>query len=150
MDQSLITDEVRSHIGRTTDLRPVVVTPEAIARATAVYGGVVPLEGMAPGFVLMNLSPEGQSLLRLPDLMPASLLVSNEFALERPLQVGETLQARSRIADISERLGGQFGHALYVRTDVEFFDDEGALVGRSASTLMHYDPAGGRQREGEQ
>ena len=147
-DQSLITDEVRSHIGRTTDLRPVVVTVEAVARAVGVYGGEVPQEGIAPGFVLINLAPEGQSL-RLPDLMPASLLISNEFALERPLQVGEALQARSRIADISERLGGQFGHALYVRTDIEFFDHEGALVGRSASTMMHYDPAGGRQREGE-
>ena len=147
-DQSLITDEVRSHIGRTTDLRPVVVTTEAVARAAGVYGGEVPQEGIAPGFVLMNLTPEGQSL-RLPDLMPASLLVSNEFALERPLQVGEELQGRSRIADISERLGGQFGHALYVRIDVEFFDHAGSLVGRSASTMMHYDPAGGRQREGE-
>jgi len=147
-DQSLITDEVRSHIGRTTDLRPVVVTTVAVARAVGVYGGEVPQEGIAPGFVLMNLAPEGQSL-HLPNLMPASLLISNEFALERPLQVGEELQARSRIADISERLGGQFGHALYVRTDVEFFDRQGARVGRSASTMMHYDPAGGRQREGE-
>jgi hypothetical protein len=145
-DQSLITDEVRSHIGRTTELRPVVVTIEAIARAAGVYSGDVPQEGIAPGFVLMNLSPEGQSL-QLPKLMPASLLVSNEFSLERPLQVGEELQARSRIADISERLGGQFGHALYVRTDVEFFDGGGALVGRAANTMMHYDPAG-RQQEG--
>jgi hypothetical protein len=148
-EQSLITDEVRSHIGRTTDLRPVVVTTEAVARAAGVYGGAVPQEGIAPGFVLMNLGPEGQSL-RLPDLMPASLLVSNEFALERPLTMGEELQARSRIADISERLGGQFGHGIYVRTDVEFFDAGGALVGRSASTLMYYDPAGGRQRDGGQ
>ena len=146
-DESLITDEVRSHIGRTTGLSPVVVTTEAVARAVSVYGGEVSQDGIAPGFVLMNLAPEGQAL-RFPNLMPASLLVSNEFALVRPLQIGEELQARSRIADISERLGGQFGHALYIRTDIEFFDDEGVLVGRSASSMMHYDPEGGRP-EGE-
>lgn len=147
-DHSLLTDAVRSHIGRTTELRPVIVTAEVVARAAAVYGGEVSEDGLAPGVVLMNLAPGGESL-RLPNLMPASLLVSNEFVLERPLRVGEGLQARSCLADISERVGGQFGQALYVRTDIEFFDGEGALVGRCASIQMLYDPAGGRQREGE-
>ncbi len=146
-EQSLINDEIRSHLGRTSEFRPVEVTREAVARAVSLYGGEVPQDGIVPGVVLMNLAPEGQPL-RIPDLMPAALLISNEFALERPIQLGEKLRTRARIADISERLGGQFGHALYVRTDVEFFDDDGTLVGRSSSTMMHYDPSGGQKRDG--
>lgn len=147
-DRSLITDEVRSYVGRTTELRPVTVSPEAVARAAEVCGTEVDGD-RAPGFVLMSLVPEGQAL-RIPLSLPTSILISNEFALERPLRVGEQLQARSRIADVSERLGGQFGHGVYVRSDVEFFDLDGVLVGRSASTLMYYDPAGAQRIGGQE
>ncbi len=149
-DQSLLTDEVRALIGLATELRPVTITEEAVRRAYAAYEGQPPAEFTpgqpVPGFVMMSLQTDGDSL-PVPDILPTSLLVSNEFAIERPLRLGEQLQARSRIADISERLGGQFGHGLYVRTEVEVFDPENALVGRSASTLMYYDPAGAKSRD---
>jgi hypothetical protein len=133
-----------------------LLTPElqAVARSRAVYGGD---EGRTlndgdpvPGYVLMSLSPGSDAggddgELRVPDPLPKSLLVSNEFAIERPIRLGEVLQARSRIADISERLGGQFGHGIYVRTDVEFTGADGALAGRTSNTLMYYDPAGRRE-----
>ena len=151
-EESLMTDEVRSLIGLATELRPVTITEEAVRRAYAAYEGDAPevfaAGQLVPGFVLMSLQPDGDSL-RVPDILPTSLLVSNEFMIERPLRLGEQLQARSRIADISERLGGQFGHALYVRTEVELLGPDHDLVGRSASTLMYYDPAGAKSRDGE-
>ena len=54
-----------------------------------VYGGEVPaLEPgkMVPGFVLTSLMPEGENI-RIPNLLPKSVLVSNEFAIERPLRL---------------------------------------------------------------
>jgi len=147
-DQSLLTDEIRALVGRATEPREAVVTEEAVRRAVGVYGGDVPaLEegGIVPGFVLTGLMPEGDNI-RIPNLLPKSVLVSNEFAIARPLVLGERLMARSRIADISERLGGQFGHGLYVRSEQEFRGPDGEVVGRTASTLMHYDPAGAEGR----
>jgi hypothetical protein len=149
-DQSLLTDEIRAYIGRATEPVPVTVTQEAVFRAIEAYEGRherVMAPGMpVPGFVLLNILPGGDDI-RLPDPLPKSLLVSNEFAVERPIVLGEELMARSRVADISERLGGQFGHGIYVRTEVEFTGSDGEVAGRAASTLMYYDPAGARRRE---
>jgi len=147
-DQSLLTDEIRALVGQATESREAIVSEEAVRRAVGVYGGDVPSlkeGGIVPGFVLTGLMPEGDNI-RIPNLLPKSVLVSNEFAIERPLVLGERLMARSRIADISERLGGQFGHGLYVRSEQEFRGLDGEVVGRTASTLMHYDPAGAEER----
>lgn len=150
-DHSLITDEIRAYIGRASPPQAVTVTAEAVNRAMDAYQGprerpLVPGQPV-PGFVLLNALPGGDDI-RLPDPLPKSLLVSNEFAIERPILLGETLTARARVADISERLGGQFGHGIYVRTEVEFIGADGALAGRTASTLMYYDPAGRRDAGG--
>jgi hypothetical protein len=149
-DQSLLSDEIRGYVGRTSDPQQVAVTDDAVRRAVQAYQGDaarLPGPGQpAPGFVLLNLLPGGDDI-RLPDPLPKSLLVSNEFSLERPILVGEVLTAQARVADISERLGGQFGHGIYVRTEVEFTGADGAPAGRTASTLMYYDPAG-RRAEG--
>jgi len=149
-DQSLLTDEIRAYIGRTAAAQSVTVTAEAVRRAVQAYEGHpdhIPGDGEpAPGFVLLNLLPGGDDI-RLPDPLPKSLLVSNEFSLERPVRLGEVLSAQARVADISERLGGQFGHGIYVRTEVEFTGADGSVAGRTASTLMYYDPAGARRDE---
>ena len=149
-EQSLLTDEIRSHIGRTSEPRSARVTDEAVHRALEAWGGdrerhLQPGD-VVPGYVLVGLAPEGEAV-RLATLLPKSLLVSNEFSIERPILFGEELTAQSRVADISERLGGQFGHGLYVRTDMEFRDSTGALVAKTVSTLMYYDPAGARREE---
>jgi acyl-CoA thioesterase FadM len=85
--------------------------------------------------------------VRVPDLMPNSVLISNEWEFRRPLRVGDALTARSRLADISERFGGQFGYGLYIRTEVELRDMTGELVARTATTLMQYDAANARTDE---
>jgi hypothetical protein len=150
-DHSLITDDLRAFVGREGEPRRVTVTEEAVLRAAEASGGAASSAFApgrpVPGFVLMNLLPGGDEM-RVPDPLPKSLLVSNEFSIERPILLGEVLEARARVADISERLGGQFGHGIYVRTEVEFAGADGQVAGRTASTLMYYDPAGAR-REGE-
>lgn len=149
-EHSLLSDELRAHIGRSNEPRTAVVTIEAVHRAMGVYGGDVtrPFNqgDVVPGYVVVGLVSDGEGF-RIPVPLPKSLLVSNEFAIERPIRLGETIVAQSRVADISERLGGQFGHGIYVRTDMEFRDPQGTLIGRTSNTLMHYDPAGARREE---
>ncbi len=149
-DQSLISDELRSYEGRRGPERPVSVTDDVVERALGVFGSGGSRsfrEGeVVPGFTLMSLSPDGEVAdLRIPEPMPQALMVSNEFSLERPLRMGEELTAQSCVADISERLGGRFGHSIYVRRDLEFRDAAGILVGRTASTLIYYRTEGSGQ-----
>lgn len=146
MAEPLLTDELRVYIGRTGPVVTVYVSAGVVERACDVFRGT--REGLAlergapvPGFVLAALESDVPRV-DVPDPLPKSLLVSNEWHFERPLRLGEALRAQARVADITERLGGRFGQALYVRTEVEFSDDSGALVARSSMTLMHYDPAG--------
>jgi hypothetical protein len=144
--ESLLTDELRGFIGRSGPVVTVYVSAGAVQRAADVFRGT--REGLrlepgapVPGFVLAALESDVPRI-DLPDPLPKSLLVSNEWHFERPLRLGEALRAQARVADITERLGGRFGQALYVRTEVEFRDDADALVARSSMTLMHYDPSG--------
>jgi hypothetical protein len=150
-EESLLTDDVRALIGTATESVPVRVTAAAVRRAGEVYFGVpgtVPADGEpVPGVVIAGLEVTGR--LDLPDLLPNSVLISNEWQFERPLRMGEELQARTRLADISERLGGRFGYSLSIRTDVEFADATGAVIARTSSTLMQYDPKNARD-EGEE
>ncbi len=144
--ESLLTDELRSFIGRTGPEVTVYVSAGAVERAADVFRGsreglVLAQGAPVPGFVLAALESDVPRL-SIPDPLPKSLLVSNEWHFERPLRLGEALRAQAKVADITERLGGRFGQALYVRTEVEFRDDTGALVARSSMTLMHYDPSG--------
>lgn len=96
-----------------------------------------------PGFTVVALDPD-LDRLEIPDLMPDSLLISDEWSFERPLRMGDELTLESRIADISERLGGRFGYSLYARMEVVMRDHEGNVVCRSGRTMMYYDAANAR------
>ncbi len=141
-EQSLLTEDVRALIGRTSEATEVEVSRNAVRRAMDLYLGHHERELVAgrpvPGFVLAALQTDGDPL-PLPDVMPNSLLVSNEMSFERQLLLGERLTVQSRIADVSERFGGKFGYSLYFRTDNEFRDASGALVAKTAQTMMYYD-----------
>lgn len=142
-EESLLTPEVRAFIGRVAVPGAARVTPRALFRAAETYYGrpwePVPAEGEpVPGIVIAALETEGSSLA-VPDVMPNSLLISNEWQFERPLRMGEELQVQSRLADITERLGGRFGYSLYFRTEIEFRDATGEVVARSVNTMMQYD-----------
>jgi hypothetical protein len=152
MDASLLTDELKSLIGRGGDPVEVLVTPTAVRRAREVFegapGGALSAGDAVEGFVIAGLeTSSGQP--RTPDVMPNSVLISNEWEFQRPLRVGDRLSARARLADISERFGGQFGYSLYFRTEVELTDAEGATVARTATTLMQYDARNARREPQE-
>lgn len=143
-EASVLTPEVLELVGRRSAPVEVTISTRSVRRAMDLYLGHHDLpidEGKpVPGYVLLALQPESEGV-RVPDLLPSSLLVSNEFGLERPLTLGETLVATSTLAALNERFGGRFGYSVNARSEVEFRDSSGALVATMASTLMYYDPA---------
>lgn len=147
-DESLLTDDVRSLIGRTSEAMAVSITPVSVRRAREVYlgqPGLLPAEGDEVEGIAITALETSSGQLHLPDVMPNSVLISNEWEFLRPLRAGDQLLAQSRLADISERFGGQFGYSLYFRTDVEFRDSRGELVARTSTTLMQYDASNARE-----
>jgi hypothetical protein len=139
---SKLTPEVLALVGQTGPRTAVTVTPRLVRRAMDVFATdprPLPAEGGAvPAYVVEVLGSEAEGVA-LPTLMPNDLLISNEVVLERPLRLGESVFVQTRLADISERLGGRFGQSLYLRSDVEVTDADGAIVARSVRTMMQYD-----------
>ena len=139
-ESSLLTDEVRARVGTAGPAVSVAITLRAVERTMDVYLGhhrrAFEPGAIVPGYVLVALQAEVDNI-SFPDLLPNSVLVSNEFSLERPLRLGEELTLQSRLADVTERLGGRFGYGLYVRTETEYRDPAGAVIARMAQTLMY-------------
>ncbi len=150
-EESLLTPEVRAAVGRTSEPVKVVVTERAVERALETYG--MPPRKLAPGdpvpgIVTVALEADVRSV-SAPEVLPKSLLISNELSFERPLRLGEELSVQQRIADISERLGGRFGYSIYVRTETEYRDANGEVVARTGTTMMQYDTEGEENEEAE-
>ncbi len=151
-DQSLITDAVRALVGRRAVLEPQTVTRRAVQKAMDLYlghqRGAPEVGEPAPGFVLAALEL-GNDVEEFPQLLPNSMLISNEWQWERRLIVGETLRSESIVADISERFGGRFGYNITVRREIVLTGADGAVAARSVNTLMYYDPKNARGGEEE-
>lgn len=152
VERSLITDDVRALIGSTAAPVEVRVTRRAVQRTMDVYLGhhrrdFAPGDPV-PGFVLAALEPEAEPV-DVPNLLPDTLLISNEMMFERELRLDEPLVLQSRLADISERFGGRFGYSLYIRTEVDVLEPGGTLAARSVRTMMQYDAASAGPGEGE-
>jgi hypothetical protein len=152
-EQSLLTDEVRAQIGKTSAPVTVQVSRKIVRRSLDLYLGHHDREleegKPVPGLALVALQPEAEGVSS-PELLPNSLLISNEMLIERPLLLGETLTVQSRLADINERFGGRFGYSIYIRTETEFRDEGGRLVATMANTMMYYDAAEARDGGEEQ
>lgn len=151
-DESLLTDEVRALAGKETPIGAVEVTPRALRRAVEVYTGAPPATVPAPGepvagYVIAALDADYE-VETLPNLMPNSILISNEWQFERPLRMGETLQASYRLVDITERFGGRFGYSIDFRAEVVYRDGAGEVVARSGRTMTQYS-ASERREDGE-
>ncbi len=151
-DESLLSDEVRALVGREQVLGQVQVTPRSVRRAIEVYTGRVPktlpAEGEdVPGYAIAAFEGDYESE-PLPSLMPNSLLIANEWSFERPLRMGETLEAVHVIAGISERFGGRFGYSIDTRTETQYKDAGGNVVARSAFTMTQYSAADAREDGG--
>jgi len=154
VEESLLTPEVRALVGRTTAPVRVRVTRRSLERALDVYYGrhdraanIAPGDPI-PGVALAALDPEAEAL-NFPPVLPDAILISNEWEFERPLRMDEELTMQAKLADITERFGGRFGYSLYVRRDVEFRDETGEVIARSAHTMMHYDASNARAGEEE-
>ena len=152
-DASLLTDDLRALIGRSTALGTVEVTLRAVRRSIEVYLGAAEAErrtlalapgDAVPGYVIealgsdFNVESDGTGL---PVVLPNSLLISNEWQFERPFRLGERLVVASRLADISERFGGKFGYSLDFRTEVVFSTPDGEVVAHNGRSMMQYSAA---------
>lgn len=152
-EESLLTPEVRALVGRPTGASSTRVTLRALNHAMDTYVGhhnhsLAPGDPV-PGYVMAALEPETE-MAPMPDLLPDSLLISNEWLFERPLRLDEELTMTGRLADISERPGGRFGYSLYFRSEVEFRDGAGTVVARSVRTMMQYDSASAPDQEDQE
>ncbi|HET7738153.1 MAG TPA: MaoC family dehydratase N-terminal domain-containing protein [Tepidiformaceae bacterium] len=151
MEASLITDEVRALVGMTSKPVSVQLTKHHVRKALYAVRGRKDLEvndGDPAPFAALGAIEGDAEPLQTPTLMPKFMIISNEWSFERPLVVGETYTCVRRLADISERLGGRFGYSIYIRSDVEFSDSTGALVARSGTQVMQFDPANERRDAG--
>lgn len=141
-EASLLTQDVRELIGVPTHMEPVTVTQRAVRRAVEVFTARRSRDyadgESVPGYALAALDSESEPP-PLPSLLPQGLLISNEWQFERPLRMGEQLTVAYRIVDISERFGGKFGYSIDFRSEREFRDSTGAVVARSAHSMMQYD-----------
>ncbi len=147
-EESLLTPELRAFIGKSTTPVPVQVTAQAVRRAMDVFYGhhrrtFAPGDPV-PGAVIAALVPDSDDPLDFPSPLPNGILISDEWQFERPLRLGEELQAQNTIADISERFGGQFGYSIYTRFEMLLRDATGAIVARSGRTMMNYDASSAR------
>lgn len=153
VSESLLTDEVRALIGRTTAPVPVALTSRMVERTMDVYLGSRPRRfapGEAvPGFVLVALEAEAETF-DVPQLLPDGLMISNEMMFERPLRLGEELTVQWRVGEIRERFGGQFGYSVFVPTEVLVRDATGEVVARTSRTMMYYDASEVRGEGSEQ
>ncbi|MGE0599399.1 MAG: hypothetical protein AB7J35_06850 [Dehalococcoidia bacterium] len=150
-DQSLLTDEVRALIGSETVSGSVEVTLRGWRHAVEVYTGRVPDETPAPGdpvsgYAIAGLETDYEAT-ELPPLLPNSILIANQWEFERPLRMGEKLQASYRLVDINERFGGRFGYSIDFRAEVVYRDADGNIVARSGRTMTQYDPAEAKARD---
>jgi hypothetical protein len=152
-DESLLTDEVRALAGRETPIGPVQVTPRAWRHAVEVYTGAIPTSTPAPGepvsgYVIAALDADYE-IETLPNLLPNSILISNEWQFERPMRMGETFEAAYRLVDITERFGGRFGYSIDFRAEVLYRDSAGEVVARSGRTMTQYSASDARPSDGE-
>ncbi len=148
-EQSLITEEHRAAIGRTAGPVELQVRPEDVRRVRAILGDDDPRygeeTGIAPPYILAVIEPAMPWQL-LPRVLPSGILTQTEWTFRRPLRIGERLFATHRLADIRDRLGGQYGYSVVMNVMTEYRDEAGELVATSLRTSMQFDPAQRRER----
>ena len=138
-------------IGSESASGTVEVTLRGWRHAVEVYTGRVPEETPAPGdpvsgYAIAGLETDYEAT-ELPNLLPNSILISNEWEFERPLRMGETLQSSYRLVDIHERFGGRFGYSIDFRAEVVYRDSDGQVVARSGRTMTQFDPTEAKARD---
>lgn len=151
-EQSLITDEHRAFIGRTAGPVELHVRAEDVRRVRALLDDNDPRfgedTGVAPPYIIAVIEPAMPWQL-LPRILPGGILTQTEWTFRRPLRIGERVFATHRLADIRDRLGGQYGYSVIMNIMTEYRDEAGELVATSLRTTMQFDPAQRRARAEE-
>ncbi len=146
-EQSLITEEHRSHIGRKSDPVSITVREEDARRMRDVLGDADPRyadgTGTAPPYVLAMLSSGPRR--GMPQILPGGLLTQQEWKFSRPFKIGEELQAVSQVFDIRDRLGGRYGYSVLVTFGTDYYDKDGNHVAAAMLTITQFDPKSGRR-----
>lgn len=149
-EQSLITEEHRSQIGKKSDPVKVRVSGTDAARMRDVLEDADPRyadgTGIAPPYLIAGMGggrPRG-----MPSVLPGGLLTQQEWKFERPFKIGEELTATSQVFDIRDRLGGRYGYSVLVTSGTEYFDADGNHVASAMVTITQFDPKS--QRKGDE
>ncbi len=140
-------------VGRETPSGAVEVTLRGWRHAVEVYTGEPPSYTPKPGdpvsgYAIAALETDYEAT-ELPNLLPSSILIANQWEFERPLRMGEKLEAFYRLVDVNERFGGRFGYSIDFRAEVVYRDAAGSVVARSGRTMTQYDPAEARTADSE-
>ena len=149
-EQSLITDEHRAQIGKTSEPLTVVISETDAHRMRDVLGDKDPRyadgTGLAAPYVIAGMG--GGPRRGMPQVLPGGLLTQQEWKFSRPFKIGEELQAISQVFDIRDRLGGRYGYSVLVTQGTDYYDAAGNHVASAMITITQFDP--NSQRRGDQ
>jgi acyl dehydratase len=160
---AVITDEVRSWIGRTTELVPLPeeISASDVRRYVEATGDRNPLwldddaarstgyrARILPPMMLIDLTwrlkntESGRLTDRIP--LPASYVDTRNADTEMewldPVYIGDRLSIRHRIRDIVARPGRR-GLGIYITRETEYVRQDGHLVARVLQTVVRFPKA---------
>jgi acyl dehydratase len=160
---AVITDEVRSWIGRTTELMmlPEEVAASDVRRYIEATGDMNPLwmddvaarsvgyrARVVPPMLVIDLiwrlknTEAGRLTDRIP--LPANYVDTRNIITDiewlEPVHVGDRLSVQHRIRDIAGRAGRR-GLGVYITRETEYSKEEGQLVARVLQTVVRFPKA---------
>jgi hydroxyacyl-ACP dehydratase HTD2-like protein with hotdog domain len=141
MADSLVPAEARALIGQVQDERSGVVDKKEFQRwagyrdvirpplfLSQVTSGVTLLDSLRPDGTLANSGPA----LPLP---PRRMAGGAETFYYLPVYPGDVLTSQRKLADIAEK-HGRSGRFVLVTSEVEYRNQDGALVAKSRSSMI--------------
>jgi acyl dehydratase len=157
--QEIINAAVRAWIGRTTDLMPVpdIISASDVRRYSKVTGEQNPLwtddevarsagysGRVVPPMLLIELVWRVQnSAGRLTDRVPLpenyvdTRNLENEIEWFLPAYIGDQIQIRHRLRDISARKTRR-GLGVYLTRETDYIRADGALLARATQTVVRF------------
>jgi acyl dehydratase len=168
MPESVITDEMRSWIGKELESHTIEIEKEPIRRWAESIGDPNPLyhdEAYAkktrhgamitpPGMInnyAFGLEGHAGRMggLRVPPgggrrtfELPFKFILNggNEIEYMRPIKAGDVLKVTSRISDMVERQGRPgIGRMFIQTTEITFQDQKGQVVAKARGTMINYE-----------
>jgi acyl dehydratase len=161
--EAVINDEVRSWIGRASDLIPLPeeVSASDVRRYVEATGDCNPLwlddaaaraagfrGRMVPPMLLVDLvwrlksNDAGRMTDRVP--LPTNYVdtrnVETEMEWLEPVYIGDRISIRHRIRDITARRGRR-GLGVYITRETEYVSDDGRLAARMSQTVARFPAA---------